>query len=253
VRSPEGAALTRILPENTGAPHLEAQKAEGLNECKRSEAWLLPGRSTLFLKADFPTRAPKRHGQSLPRHAPGFPPYDTGARPHMSYRLTRSTKKANHRTRSVQLPRGYVPLHFRSNQRPGRRTAAQGACNRPAVMRPFIFAETSGRKGEPPRRKRTTAPRLCAPSASLQPAVQHGGPGPHDMQPARQLLGAEKSRQCHIFSGSSRKTEKISFQNQCSDSRHPAHGPTVTLSTKVTGQSTVGIGVAVGMTIGGQQ
>jgi hypothetical protein len=54
-----------------------------------------------FLKADFPTRAPKRHGQSLPRCAPGFPPYDTGARPHMSYRLTRSMKKANHRIGSV--------------------------------------------------------------------------------------------------------------------------------------------------------
>jgi hypothetical protein len=54
-----------------------------------------------FLKADFPTRALKRQGQSLPRRAPGFPPYDTGARPHMSYRPTRSTKKANHRTRSV--------------------------------------------------------------------------------------------------------------------------------------------------------
>jgi hypothetical protein len=208
-----------------------------------------------FLKVDFPTRAPKRQGQSLPRRAPGFPPYDTGARPHMSYRLTRSTKKANHRTRSVQLLRGYAPLHFQGNQQSGRRTAAQGACNRPAVMRPFIFAETSGRKGESPRRKRTTAPRLCAPSASLQPVVQHGGPGPHVMQPARRVPGAEKShrrsRQCHVFSGPPRKTEKISFQNQCSDSRHPAHGPTVTLSTKVTCQSTVGIGVAVDMPIGG--
>jgi hypothetical protein len=38
-----------------------------------------------FLKADLPTRAPKRHGQGLPRRAPGFPPYDTGAMPHMSY------------------------------------------------------------------------------------------------------------------------------------------------------------------------
>jgi hypothetical protein len=122
-------------------------------------------------------------------------------------------------------------------------------------MRPFIFAETSDRKGEPPRRKRTTAPRLCAPSASLQPAGQHGGPGPHVMQPVRRLLGAEKShrrpRQYHVFSGPSRKTEKISSENQCSDSRHPVHGPTVTLSTKVMGQSTVGIGVVVGMTIGG--
>jgi hypothetical protein len=168
-----------------------------------------------FLKADFPTRAPKRHGQSLPRCAPGFPPYDTGARPHMSYRLTRSTKKANHRTRSMQPPHGYAPLHFHRNQRSGRRTATQGACNRPTVMRPFIFAETSSREGEPPRRKRTTAPRLCAPSASLQPAVQHGGPDPHVRQPARRLLGAEKShrrsRQYHVSSGPSRKTEKISF------------------------------------------
>jgi hypothetical protein len=48
VRSLEGAALTRIPPENTGAPHLEAQKTEGRDEYKRSEAWLLPGRSTPF-------------------------------------------------------------------------------------------------------------------------------------------------------------------------------------------------------------
>jgi hypothetical protein len=88
-----------------------------------------------FLKADLPTRALKRHGLSFPRRAPGLPPYDTGARPHISYRLTRSMKKANHYTRSVQLPRSYAPLHFWSNQRSGRRTAAQGACNRPAVKR----------------------------------------------------------------------------------------------------------------------
>jgi hypothetical protein len=92
-----------------------------------------------FLKADFPTRAPKRHGQSLPRRAPGFPPYDTGARPHMSYKLARSMKKANHRTRSVQLPRGYAPLHFRGNQRSKRRTATQEAYKRPAVVRPPQF------------------------------------------------------------------------------------------------------------------
>jgi hypothetical protein len=111
-----------------------------------------------FLKADFPTRAPKRHGQSLPRRAPGFPPYDTGARPHMSYKLARSMKKANHRTRSVQLPRGYAP---------------------------FIFEATSGQKGEPPRRKRTNAPRLCAPLSF----AATGGPtwGP---RPTRQATGA---------------------------------------------------------------
>jgi hypothetical protein len=128
-----------------------------------------------FFKANFPTRAPKRHGQSLPRCAPGFPSYDTGARPPMSYKLARSAKKVNRRTKSVQPPRGYAPLHLRRNQRSKRRTVAQGACNRPTVVRPFIFAETSGQEDEPPRRKRATAPRLCTPSASLQPAVQHGG------------------------------------------------------------------------------
>jgi hypothetical protein len=66
------------------------------------------------------------------------------------------------------------PSIFGANQRLGRRTVAQGACDRPTVKRPFIFAVTSGQKGEPPCKKRTTAPRLYAPSASLQPAAQHG-------------------------------------------------------------------------------
>jgi hypothetical protein len=104
----------------------------------------------------------------------------------------------------------------------------KGACNRPTVKRSLIFAETSGRKVKPPRGKRTTAPQLCAPSALLQPAVQHGGPCPHVMEPARWSLGAEKShrhsRHCHDSSGPSWKTKKISFQNQCGNSRHPTHG-----------------------------
>jgi hypothetical protein len=59
MRSPEETALTWIPPENTGAPHLEARKVEGRGGCKWSEAWLLPGRSTPFLKADLPTHAPE--------------------------------------------------------------------------------------------------------------------------------------------------------------------------------------------------
>jgi hypothetical protein len=54
-----------------------------------------------FLKADLLTRTPKRHGQSLHRRAPRFPPYDTGARSHTSYELTRNAKKANRHTRSM--------------------------------------------------------------------------------------------------------------------------------------------------------
>jgi hypothetical protein len=125
----------------------------------------------------------------------------------MSYILTRR--------RSVQLPCGYAPLHFRGNQRSGRQTVVQGACNCPTVKRPFIFTVTSGQRGEPPCKKRTTVARLCAPSASLQPAVQLGGPGPHVMQPARRLPSAKKPhcrlRQCHVFSGPSRESGKVNF------------------------------------------
>jgi hypothetical protein len=200
-----------------------------------------------FLKEDFPTRVPKRHGQSLPRCALGFPPYDTGARPHMSYRLAQSANKANCRTRSVQPPCGYAPLHLCRNQRSGRRTAAEGTCNRPAVMRPFIFAETSGQEGEQPRRKRANRPAVVRPLGFATTNGPTWAPGPHVMHPTHRLLGVEKSHHCsrqyHVSSGPSQKTEKINFQNQCSDSRHPAHGPTMTLSTEVTGQSTV-VGVS---------
>jgi hypothetical protein len=83
-------------------------------------------------------------------------------------------------------------------------------------------------------------PRLCAPSVSLQPAVQHGGSGLHVMQSARQLLGVGKShrrlRQCHVFSGPSRKYEKLSFSEPVqqlevprawpnSDIKYDGHGP----------------------------
>jgi hypothetical protein len=60
------------------------------------------------------------------------------------------------------------------------------------------------------------------------------------MQPARQLLGAENShrrlRQCHVFSGPSRKSENISFSEPVqrleaprawpnSDIKYDGHGP----------------------------
>jgi hypothetical protein len=48
MKSSEETALTRIPPENTDAPHLEARKAKGRSGRKRSEACLLPGRSTPF-------------------------------------------------------------------------------------------------------------------------------------------------------------------------------------------------------------
>jgi hypothetical protein len=160
-----------------------------------------------------------------------------------------------------------------------RRIVAQGACNRPAVIRLSIFAAISGQEGEPPHKERATALRLYALSSPPQPAVKeanqrtrsvqlpprlrcnrwsnlwHGGPGPHVMHPAHWFLGAEKShrrpRQYRASSRPSQKTEVINFQNQCSDSRHPVYGPTKTLSAEVMGQSAAGTGVAIGVTMDG--
>jgi hypothetical protein len=97
---PHEVALLQQQPEegNTGAPHLEARKVEGHDECEECEGMATAWGIDPFLKADLLTRTSKRHGQSLHRSAPGFSPYDTGAGSHMSYELTRNAKKANRRT-----------------------------------------------------------------------------------------------------------------------------------------------------------
>jgi hypothetical protein len=183
-----------------------------------------------FLKASFPARAPKRHGQGLPRCTPRFPFYDTGARPHMSYKLARSAKKANRRTRSVQPT---------------------------AVVRPFIFTATNGQEGEPPHKERATAPRLCAPSSSPQPAVQPLAWGP---RPTCHAPGAPVSAYREVapplapvphLLGATAEDGGVKFSKPMQRSRHPMHGPTKPLSAEVTGQSPAGAGVAVGMTKGG--
>jgi hypothetical protein len=74
-----------------------------------------------FLKADSPVRAPKRHGQSLPRCAPGFPSYDMGARPHMSYSWPASPKARRRRIAArgaCYRPTVGAPLHLHCDQRP---------------------------------------------------------------------------------------------------------------------------------------
>jgi hypothetical protein len=105
----------------------------------------------------------------------------------------------------------------------------QGACNCPTVKSPFFLTITSGQRGEPPCKKRTTVARLCAPSASLQLAVQLGGRGPHVMQPARQLPSV-KNRTASCANATSfrdrhESLKRYFFQNQCSDSRHPHAWP----------------------------
>jgi hypothetical protein len=87
-----------------------------------------------FLKAALPTRILKRHGQSLHRRAPGFPPCDTRAGSHMSCELTR-----NRRSQTAAR----VPPSCR-NQRAKGRTAMQEACNRTTVVHPFGFIASGG-------------------------------------------------------------------------------------------------------------
>ena len=113
-----------------------------------------------FLKADFLARAPKRHGQGLPRCAPGFPFYDMGARPHMSY-------------------------IWRWPEARRRRIVAQGACNRPAVTRPSTFAAASGQEGKPPHKKHATVLRIFALPPSPQPVVKEVKRHSRSMQPPR--------------------------------------------------------------------
>jgi hypothetical protein len=148
----------------------------------------------------------------------------------------------------------------------------------------YSGGDNSGQEGEPPHKEHVTAPRLCASSSTPRPTVKkanrrtrsvlpprsnapprlhrnqrsslwHGGPGPHVMYLARWFWYTEKlhrhSCQYHASSGPPQKTEKIGFQNQCSDSRHPAHGPTKPLSAKVMGQLAAEAGVADGVTKGG--
>jgi hypothetical protein len=98
--NPHGVALLKQQQKegNTGAPHLGARKVKGRDESEKCEGMSTARGTDPFLKAALPTRIPKRHGQSLHRHALGFPPCDTRAGSHTSCRLTRNAKKANRRT-----------------------------------------------------------------------------------------------------------------------------------------------------------
>jgi hypothetical protein len=184
-----------------------------------------------FLKADFPARALKRHGQGLPRCAPGFPSYDTGGQashviqvvpkheggepPHKecataprlcapSSSPQPTVKKANCRTRSVQPPRGCAPLHLRHNQRSRRRTTAQGACNRPTVCAPSSSPQPTIKRTNRHTRSVQT-PRGCAPPRlrrNQRSNLWHEGPGvgvlgptAHPGLPLKVFLGVGRCRQ----------------------------------------------------------
>jgi hypothetical protein len=129
-------------------------------------------RMSPFLKADFPARAPKHHGQGLPRCAPGFPFYDMGARPHTLYKLARSAKKANRRTGSMQTAlrlHTLLPSPQPAVKKANRRTrSVQPSCG----YSPFHLHHNQRSRSKLPHKEHATTPRLCALSTSLQLVVQ---------------------------------------------------------------------------------
>jgi hypothetical protein len=164
----------------------ETLKAKGRRELKGERAPRVGEKQGMaatrgmnpFLKADSLARAPKRHGQSLPRCAPGFPSYDTGpgltchtAGPLVPKReegeSPRPTvKKVNRRTRSVLPPRGSAPPRLRCNQWSNLWHGGPG----PHVMhlaRRFLCAEKANRrmKSVPP----SAVVRLFAPAETDSP------------------------------------------------------------------------------------
>jgi hypothetical protein len=116
---------------------------------------------TLLLKATLPTCVPSRRGLSLLQHTPRSSPYGAGARSHASCRLAQSRRS---------------------------QTAARGACNCPAVTSvPPLSPRPAGERAD--NHAIGMQPRQVGAPLRLQRA-QHGGPGPHVMQPARRLLRA---------------------------------------------------------------
>jgi hypothetical protein len=110
-----------------------------------------------FLKATFPTRIPKRHGQSLHRRAPGFPPSDAGAGSHMSCERTGNRRsqiaarkagnrpavigvppsspkpageRADHHARGVQPHHGCAPFRLHRVRWVSMKAWARMSCNR---------------------------------------------------------------------------------------------------------------------------
>jgi hypothetical protein len=104
----------------------------------------------------------------------------------------------------------------------------QEACNRPTVVHPLSSATTGGpTQGPRPTRHVTSAPVTVCKEIALSPA------------PMPCLLGTVTD------------SEKVNFSEPVQRLEAAPHGPTVSLSTTVTGQSAVGIGTAVGVVMGG--
>jgi hypothetical protein len=130
---------------------------EGHDECEECEGMATARGIDPFLKADLPTRTPKRHEQSLHRRAPGFSPPDAGAGSHTSCELTRNRRRqtvareacnsptvisippsspkpagerADRHARDMQQHHGCAPFRLRRIRRSSMEARAHMSCNR---------------------------------------------------------------------------------------------------------------------------
>jgi hypothetical protein len=166
-----------------------------------------------LLKATLPTCALNRCGLSLLRYAPRFsPPRRGGWVPHVMQAGPGEKKPTRH---------------------------ARGACNHPAVT------------STPPLSPRPAGKRVDSHAGGMQPCqvdaplrlqrAQHGGPGPHVMQPARRLLRVSNCTATHATTAPPR------LRSQYRDSRQPCS------ASQARRSNSVKIGPAVMAVTGGQK
>jgi hypothetical protein len=142
------------------------------------------------LKATLPTCVPSHRGLSLLQHAPRSSPYGTGTGSHASCKLAQGRRS---------------------------QTAVRGACNCPAVTSiPPLSPRPAGERAD--NYAVGMQPHQVGAPLRLQRA-QHGGPGPHVMQPAHRLLRASNCTATRATATPPR------LRNQYRDSRQPCVRP----------------------------
>jgi hypothetical protein len=142
-----------------------------------------------FLKATLPTCVLSRRGLSLYQHAPRSSPYDTGAGSHATCKLAQDRRS---------------------------QTAARGACNPAVTSIPPLSPRPVGERAD----RHAGGMQLHQGGTPFQlRRIQHGGPGPHVMWPARRLLHAKNCTATRASAAHPRP------RNRCHDSRQPCAWP----------------------------
>ena len=180
----------KLCSSNDKAEGLRAPPIRGLGRWKdamhegSTKTWLPFKGVTLLLKATLPTCVLSHCGLSLLQHAPRSSPCSAGAGSHASCKLAQSRRS---------------------------QTAARGACNRPAVTSiPPLSPRPAGERAH--RHAGGMRPHQGGAPFRLR-RVQHGGPGPRVMQPARRMLRASDCTATRATTAPPR------LRNRCPDSR----------------------------------